>query len=492
MFDVEIFVVHCWDYRRWVVKHSERTAEEELEYTSKKINQNFSNYSAWHYRSSLLPRVHGVQAPVLEAVGASMGGIEQRVLGEELDMVQSACFTEPDDQSAWLYQQWLLSKVLRTVHVNGCFVSEGKYGLCVVCVFSEKVYKPNFKVGGGFVKLLSDNAIAVKEECSGWDWFPGFAEQCGGSHDDVSSVTSMLWVYQSNIEPSNIEGKDLTVEINFREESIVGVDGRSLAGPEMFHFKCQRREGKIIGGKLLFRRSVACDETSDLLESLLDSCQQLVELEPNSRWAIFNSLHLMQLKDFDAHYKRVDYEYPADIPSCVEALEKVDSKRRGFYSDLKSKLALDFILGKAMREVDFDALSQELSLSSMKLTAVYFGERMSFCRKIDLSCNSLSVLSGVEFNVNLKSVEELILDENSFSSLVDLDLGYFTNLRSLSIRNNLITNICGVSSTSIRACASSLLAIDLSGNPVSENNTDLQIVLKEIFPKIVKVNGAFV
>jgi geranylgeranyl transferase type-2 subunit alpha len=64
--------------------------DQEWAFTSQKIRQNFSNFSAFHYRSKLLPLVSTAD------------------LADEFSLLEDAVYTEPDDQTAWWYQAFLL------------------------------------------------------------------------------------------------------------------------------------------------------------------------------------------------------------------------------------------------------------------------------------------------------------------------------------------------------------------------------------------------
>jgi len=90
---------HCWGYRRWAAgaPGSAATPESELAFSREKIAANFSNYSAWHLRAALLS-------------SPSRGGGAPSPWAEEAALVRDAIFTEPDDQAAWWYQRFVLSK----------------------------------------------------------------------------------------------------------------------------------------------------------------------------------------------------------------------------------------------------------------------------------------------------------------------------------------------------------------------------------------------
>jgi len=90
---------HCWNYRRYVVAKSKNISDQdELDFTMKLIEENFSNYSAWHQRSKLLPLIHTDKEEFIQAIT------------EELDIIQNAFYTMPNDSSAWFYHRWLVSQ----------------------------------------------------------------------------------------------------------------------------------------------------------------------------------------------------------------------------------------------------------------------------------------------------------------------------------------------------------------------------------------------
>eukprot|EP00753_Platysulcus_tardus_P019839 PLAT7572.3.p1 GENE.PLAT7572.3~~PLAT7572.3.p1 ORF type:complete len:282 (+),score=75.91 PLAT7572.3:161-1006(+) len=87
---------HCWNYRRWILSQASVSPAVDFAFTTERVLKNFSNYSAWHQRTTVLPRLEGDLLP--------------RIV-EELDTIQQAVFTEPDDQAPWMYQEWLLAQV---------------------------------------------------------------------------------------------------------------------------------------------------------------------------------------------------------------------------------------------------------------------------------------------------------------------------------------------------------------------------------------------
>lgn len=82
--------VHVWDYRRLIINKIGISLSDELQFSTDRINADFSNYSSWHYRSTLRK-------------------LDKETLEAELNLVQNAVFTDPFDSSAWFYLRFVLS-----------------------------------------------------------------------------------------------------------------------------------------------------------------------------------------------------------------------------------------------------------------------------------------------------------------------------------------------------------------------------------------------
>lgn len=93
---------HCWRHRSFVNKYGALPLMDELKFTYEKICSNFSNYSSWHYRSKLIESLY------------QSNQIDSKIFLEELQLMENAVFTDPNDQSAWIYQKWLLLEYQRS------------------------------------------------------------------------------------------------------------------------------------------------------------------------------------------------------------------------------------------------------------------------------------------------------------------------------------------------------------------------------------------
>jgi geranylgeranyl transferase type-2 subunit alpha len=104
---------HAWGYRRLVTAQIERLAiradetapskltEAEFKYTTSMVQANLSNFSAWHHRSKIMPRLLKERDAGTEA--------RRALLDSELELICEAINTDPFDQSIWFYHQYLMS-----------------------------------------------------------------------------------------------------------------------------------------------------------------------------------------------------------------------------------------------------------------------------------------------------------------------------------------------------------------------------------------------
>ncbi|KAI5456280.1 hypothetical protein BGZ63DRAFT_90218 [Mariannaea sp. PMI_226] len=103
---------HAWGYRRHVVAQLESPGldgqslvEPEFEYTTSMIHWDLSNFSAWHNRSQLIPRLlHEREAK---------DNARKEFLDQELNLVREALNVGPEDQSLWFYHQYLILNLAR-------------------------------------------------------------------------------------------------------------------------------------------------------------------------------------------------------------------------------------------------------------------------------------------------------------------------------------------------------------------------------------------
>ena len=130
---------HGWQYRRFVVENLEleklkvkknkentggdggeddgilRLNLDEFDYTTAKILIDFLNFSAWHNRTKLIPKIYDLvtkDSSITTAIDHPSLHLFQSpltILNNDLELIKTGIYMSPEDNSVWSYLYWLLS-----------------------------------------------------------------------------------------------------------------------------------------------------------------------------------------------------------------------------------------------------------------------------------------------------------------------------------------------------------------------------------------------
>lgn len=173
---------------------------------------------------------------------------------------------------------------------------------------------------------------------------------------------------------------------------------------------------------------------------VIQTCQDLLEIEPDCKWAILTIL---------VHKKDKFFEN-------VKKLIELDINHKGYYLDLQS----DFIIKS----------NESLNLIGKGLTRM---NAIYDLKEINLSNNSIKMIPKLK----LKNLEILILDENEIEFIENLE--EMKELKILSIKKNKVESL-----NEQFLLNSSLETLDISGNPLITEKTKLLLA----FPNLKNLN----
>ncbi|KAF6132428.1 Rab geranylgeranyltransferase subunit alpha [Phyllostomus discolor] len=338
---------HCWDYRRFVAAQAAVPPAEELAFTDSLIVRNFSNYSSWHYRSCLLPQLHP------QPDSGPQGRLPEDVLLKELELVQNAFFTDPNDQSAWFYHRWLLGRAdpqdaLHCLHVS-------RDDACLTVSFSRPVL-----VDSRTVTLL----LIIDESPLPVEW----------RTPDGRNRPGHVWATKR-----------------------AGAETQ----PQMSSSSGDDREARLQERTLGIRCELTM-EKSTVLQSELTSCKELQELEPENKWCLLTIILLMRALD-PLLYEKETLQY-------FQTLKAVDPMRAAYLDDLRSK----FLLENSVLKMEY-AEVRVLYLSNKDLTVLCHLEQLLLVTHLDLSHNRLRALPPAL--AALRCLEVLQASDNAIESL---------------------------------------------------------------------------
>ena len=308
---------HCWNYRVKILSlisiyfqnTFQKFIEDELKFTIEKVTMNFSNFSAWLYRSKLIPIYfvqHNIKWNTKEALD---------FFKDDLELIKKAIYTDPKDQSPWNYLSWIITN-FSPIYIKNIILDENN-------IFKIN-YSNVFKIES-LLEIVGDTKnynLLNKEE---------FSSEIKIQLNNTESWGGDKIVIQSkNIEKVNIgfDGLSLvTNKICFTKEN--------LTLPTITLSKTQ--EGKIIYN---IEMNNVKDFQLEFLQKQLDEINELIKVSPD--YFIENGhVHLAELyKTFYQIYKRKkeskekESEYKKNEIAQLKLLQQKSKRMNNMYSTI--------------------------------------------------------------------------------------------------------------------------------------------------------------
>lgn len=308
-----------------------------MQFCTDKIEQNFSNYSSWHYRSKLLPLLYPNEDETRKG-----WPIDEKKLKSELELVLTAAFTDPKDSSAWFYQRWLLGYSDNNQEIVSAFVSKEK----AILSFSKAINLQDCTLDTGIDRL---NETALWKSTNGLN-------------------TDLIWFATSSESPFELPNGE-TMKISIKSDSDNLTISTTRKGEAFFALAQDTSFTGTLGQPII-----------DELKSQLDSCEQLLEFEPESKWTLLTSALLMRAIDREAYHEQTIEN--------LEKLKTVDSYRLGYYADLISKWNIERSLLKWLKAGDYEA-AVDFSSCSPDLTCLYYEQYFAIAKRVAFGVEEL-------------------------------------------------------------------------------------------------------
>lgn len=257
----------------------------------------------------------------------------------------TAAFTDPNDSSSWFYQRWLLGFAelkldLAAVKITNCQA---------IIAFTKPIdlTKNDFSI-----QVVGDGGEGDVLRFGEW------RSLSGGKSDSV-------WIQKGSYA---IEDE---VKISLSSKS----DGGD--GSQSFEISTRRVDDALIGIKLPLFGYEFTAAVKEVLKNQLDSCNQLLEYEPDSKWTLLTAALLMRSLD--------RFHYQQETLNHLKKLQKVDELRAGYYGDLASKWTAECKLRNWVESNEY--ANGSVDLSNLDLTTVYYSQFFIIARHVDVRGN---------------------------------------------------------------------------------------------------------